>query len=56
MDSRHNKSIIHCISNTVYAGECVLNNPQIYKTNSVLPIIANKYPSVDDKDFCSSGI
>lgn len=41
--------------NTVCVGECVLNNPQIYKTNVVLPAITNRYPSVNGY-FCSPGI
>lgn len=56
MDSRYNKTVISCVPSTTCVGECVLNNLQRYRTNIVLPIITNRYPSVYGNDFHSLGI
>lgn len=56
MCSMHNKTIIHCMPNTVCMGESVLSKHYRYKKNIVLSVISNRYPAIFGNYFCSPGI
>ena len=56
MCSMHNKTVIHCMTNTVCVGESVLSKPHRYKKNIVLSVISNRYPAIFGNYFCSPGI